>query len=65
MWKSGYGYHVDVWSGNEAVGYYVHGNCFGHRPGGVVQSVFVPQKEGFMQFFQGLLKKYSHERNLP
>jgi len=61
MEKSGYGYHLYVGDGNNMTGYYVHGNCIGDGPGGFVQSVFIPAKDGFRDFFEGVLKKHGHE----
>ena len=62
MVKSGYGYLLYVGDANSRIPYYVHGNCIGDSPGGSVQSVFVPAKEGFRDFFEGVLKKHGHER---
>lgn len=59
--KSGYGYHLYVGDGNSLTSYYIHGDCIGEMPGGSAQSVFVPAKEGFMAFFEGVIKKHGHE----
>jgi len=58
MWKSGYGYHVYMTDHFQAsTGYYIHGNAFGDRPGGMIQSVFVPSKTGFVQYFEALMAR--------
>ena len=59
--KSGYGYHVYVGDGQSMTGYYVHGDCIGNKPGGFIQTVFVPRKRGFRQFFENVLLKNGHE----
>lgn len=51
MQKTGYGYHLYVGDANNLTSYYVHGDCIGDMPGGSIQSVFVPAKEGFRDFF--------------
>ena len=61
MQKSGYGYHLYVGDANNKTSYFVHGDCIGDMPGGAIQSVFVPAKEGFRDFFEGVLKKHGHE----
>ena len=62
MVKSGYGYHLYVGDVNNRKGYYMHGFGIGDSSGGFVQSVFVPAKDGFRDFFEGVLKKHGHER---
>jgi hypothetical protein len=62
MQKSGYGYHIYAGDGTNMTGYYVHGSCIGERPDGFVQTVFVPQKDGFRDFFEGVLRKHGHEK---
>lgn len=56
MWKSGYGYHAYITDNFQAsTGYYIHGDAFGDRPGGMIQSVFVPSKNGFLSYFEALI----------
>jgi hypothetical protein len=62
MLKSGYGYHIYVTQDSVSTGYYIHGNAIGDMPGGAMQSVFVPKKEGFVEYFEGILAKYGHAR---
>jgi hypothetical protein len=59
--KSGYGYHLYVGDETSLTSYYVHGNSIGDMPGGSIQSVFIPAKGGFIEFFEGVLKKHGHE----
>jgi hypothetical protein len=62
MLKSGYGYHLRVWDDNVGYSCYVHGDAFGSMPGGFAQSIFVPSKSGFMEWFEDLLAKHGHPR---
>jgi len=62
MIKSGYGYHLYVGDKDSSQGYYIHGNSIGDSPGGFVQSIFVPQKEGFQKYFETVLETHGHER---
>jgi hypothetical protein len=60
MVKSGYGYHITVWTGGVGRSYYVHGDAFGPMPGGFTQSIFVPSKPGFTEWFEALLTRHGY-----
>ena len=62
MVKSGYGVHVNVTHGNHTRGYYIHGNAVGNLPGGAIQTIFVPSKEGFMNYLDDLIESRGYPR---
>lgn len=60
--KGGYGYVIEIDREGMKIRYYVHGDSIGPSPGGYVQSVFVPAKPGFKDWFEELLKRHGHPR---
>lgn len=63
MSKLGSSYHLYVTHGGTSDGYYLYGNVIASSPGGAnSQTVFVPKKDGFADYFENLLKKYGHAK---
>jgi hypothetical protein len=62
MDKSGYGYRIRVDHRDGEATYYNHGNALGPKPGGFIQTVFVPTEPGFQSWFEGLLRQHGHEK---
>jgi hypothetical protein len=55
MLKSGYGWEAELTSGGHTWRVYLHGGCFGDRPGGFSQTIFVPAEPGLDAWFERLI----------
>jgi len=62
MIKSGTNIHLFVSRNGTSHGYYVHGNAVGQLPGGMGQTVFVPERDGFMMSLEGILARHGHKK---
>jgi hypothetical protein len=62
MDKMAYDYIIRVDHRDGEATYYNHGYALGPRPGGFIQTVFVPTEPGFQSWFEGLLRHHGHER---
>ena len=58
MQKANTNYHIYVWHESVGTGYYIHGDAVGDEPGGVVQTIFMPNQAGLSAFLDGLATKY-------
>jgi hypothetical protein len=60
MLKSGYSYQISICKDGTCNNYYMHGNSIGDKPGGTMQSVFTPYREGFNEYFEQILDRYKN-----
>jgi hypothetical protein len=62
MIKSGTNIHLYVSRNGTSHGYYIHGNSVGRLPGGMGQTVFVPERDGFLMCLEGILARHGHKK---
>lgn len=65
MMKSGSTIHMFVTHDHTTTGYYVHGDTVGPSPGGFMQTVFVPQRQGLGAHLNDLITQHGHGESEP
>jgi hypothetical protein len=59
LWKTGYkGCTLIVWKPGIGETSFFHGDCLGERPGGYIQTAFVPSDGGMQKFIEELLRSH-------
>jgi len=62
MIKSGTNIHLYVSHNGTSHGYYIHGNAVGQLPGGMRQTVFVPERDGLLISLERILDRHSYKK---
>ena len=62
MIKSGTNIHMYAVRQGASRGYYVHGDSIGDQPGGMGQTVFIPERDGFLMSVEGILARHGHKK---